>query len=133
MSALSSSVENGQKVDGVRALDPWHWLDRASVVDLLGATQYENKWKLECRIIPNYLPPYPNKHTRARVVVQFGESFLRHSAGPLQGWFWDVYGDDLQTVGLAVRAIIEAPRPFQSANASKSQPVECAEESAKPK
>lgn len=38
--------------------------------------------------------------------------YLRHSKGPLQGWSWDIYPDDLHTTALAVLAISQAPAPF---------------------
>lgn len=40
------------------------------------------------------------------------EVFLRHSAGPLQGFFWDVYGDDFQNFGLVIIALMNAPCPM---------------------
>lgn len=66
-------------------------------------------WMRHCRVIPNYMPPYPNEHTRPTVVVQWRNpedesktQFLRHSAGPLQGTFWDMYGDDFHSPELAI-------------------------------
>lgn len=68
-------------------------------------------WRVRAEIIPNYIPPYPRPETKPRVVVKCGDSFLRYSAGPRQGFFWDVYGDDMMSVGLAFRALLEAPCP----------------------
>lgn len=41
-------------------------------------------------------------------------SYLRHSCGPQQGFFWDIYGDDMQSVELAVLALHQAPYPTYS-------------------
>lgn len=69
-------------------------------------------WQIKygCEIIPNYIPPFA-KDTQPSVVVKCGEWFLRYSKGPVQGFFWDLYGDDMLTVGFAFRAMIEAPPP----------------------
>ena len=48
---------------------------------------------------------------RPRVMVRCGRSFLRYSAGPRQGYFWDVGGDDFQTAELALLAICRAEAP----------------------
>ena len=69
-------------------------------------------WKSEAEIIEEYVPPYPNKLTRPRCVVRFKDQFLRHSCGPKQGFFWDMYGDDFQTPALALAAILSAPTPL---------------------
>lgn len=37
--------------------------------------------------------------------------YLRHSKGPLQGFDWDVYGDNMQTPALCLLALIDAPAP----------------------
>jgi hypothetical protein len=68
-------------------------------------------WRVRAEIIPKYMPPHPRPETMPRVVVKCGGSFLRHSAGPRQGFFWDVYGDDMLSVGLAFKALLEAPCP----------------------
>jgi len=73
-------------------------------------------WHAECKIIPDYMPPYPSKGTRPTVVVmfpnQFENVFLRYSCGPAQGFFWDIYGDDMQCVELAILALSQAPVPL---------------------
>lgn len=68
-------------------------------------------WRVYAKIIPDYMPPYPRPDTQPRVVVEFRGQFLRYSCGPRQGWFWDGYGDDLKTPGLAFKALLEAPCP----------------------
>lgn len=95
-------------------------LDAGKLADLL---LYEG-WKGKCQIIPDYMPPNPRPHHQPRVVVRCpivsdhpnhekeSFSYLRHSAGPKQGFFWDVYGDDLQSVELAVLALHQAPAPI---------------------
>lgn len=69
-------------------------------------------WQIHAEIIPDYMPPYPNKDTRPTCVVKCGTSFLRHSCGPKQGFFWDCYGDDMQTPELAFIALLQAPPPY---------------------
>jgi hypothetical protein len=70
-----------------------------------------NKWWSLVEIIPDYMPPYPQPGTRPRCVVKCKKDFLRHSAGPSQGHFWDVYGDDYLTPELALLAVVQAPIP----------------------
>ncbi len=70
-----------------------------------------NRWWVLVEIVPDYMPPYPREDTRPKVVVKCGNSFLRYSAGPKQGHFWDMYGDDYQTPELALLAILQAPIP----------------------
>jgi len=73
-------------------------------------------WMHECKIIPDYMPPYPHKDTRPTCQVQYtyedgSKTFLRYSNGPLQGYFWDVYGDDMHSPELALVAISQASPP----------------------
>lgn len=77
-------------------------------------------WRAECEIIPGYMPPYPREDTRPACVVRYkfvdkrdGEAgcFLRHSGGARQGFFWDIYGDDLLRPELALVALAQAPTP----------------------
>lgn len=44
-------------------------------------------------------------------IVRFGQSFLRYSKGPLQGFCWDIYPDDFLRPALAFKALLEAPVP----------------------
>lgn len=88
--------------------------DPQRLVNLL-LTQH---WMHKCQIIPAYMPPFPRPDTRPRCVVRYiydsGEdTFLRHSGGPLQGFFWDMYGDDLNSPELALIAISQAPPPHR--------------------
>ena len=71
------------------------------------------KWRLECELIPKYMPPYPTKDTRPKFVIKAKNTklYLRYSCGPGQGHFWDVYGDDYINEELATHAIGQAPRP----------------------
>lgn len=68
-------------------------------------------WRVYAKIIPDYMPPYPRPDTRPRCVVEFRGQFLRYSCGPRQRCFWDGYGDDFQTPGLALKALMEAECP----------------------
>jgi hypothetical protein len=70
-----------------------------------------NKWGALAEVVPDYMPPHPQADTRPKCVVKCGLSFLRYSAGPRQGHFWDMYGDDYQTPALALMALLEAPIP----------------------
>jgi hypothetical protein len=77
----------------------------------------DQPWHKKCEIIPDYMPPYPQKDTRPTVQVRYAgfstehPAFLRYSCGPKQGFFWDSYGDDMQSVELAVLALAKAPAP----------------------
>jgi hypothetical protein len=73
-------------------------------------------WMHECEIIPAYMPPFPRPDTQPTCVVRYvypsGEdTFLRYSNGPLQGYFWDMYGDDMHSPELALVAISQASAP----------------------
>jgi hypothetical protein len=73
-------------------------------------------WHAECEIIPAYMPPFPEEDTRAKVVIRHNNgtehpAYLRYSRGPKQGFFWDIYGDDMQDVELAIVALSQAPYP----------------------
>ena len=70
-----------------------------------------NIWMHEAEIIPNYMPPYPHKDTKPKVVVKWRNSFLRYSKGPRQGYMWDIYGDDMHTSELALLALLQSPVP----------------------
>lgn len=87
-------------------------IDTGKLVDLL----LGQRWQRECKIIPDYMPPRPLKNTQPKVVVmypnEFENVFLRYSCGPAQGFFWDIYGDDMQTVELALLALSQAPIPL---------------------
>lgn len=76
---------------------------------LLGIEPHTSNWRPQAEIIPKYVAG-PTDST-PRCVVRFGHSFLRHSKGPRQGHFWDVYGDDYLTPELALIALMEAEPP----------------------
>lgn len=76
----------------------------------------EEKWHENCEIIPDYMPKYPREETRPSVQVRYNDGseyppLLRYSKGPKQGFFWDLYGEDMQTVELAILALSKAPTP----------------------
>lgn len=70
-------------------------------------------WHKDCEIIDGYMPPFPGKDTRPTCVIRYApfNCFLRHSRGPRQCFFWDIYGDDMQSVEVAVIALAGAPAP----------------------
>ena len=73
-------------------------------------------WHKYCEIIPKFMPKYPSENTHTRVVVRFNNGkehmpYLRYSKGPLQGYSWDIYGDDFFDVELAILALSKAPTP----------------------
>lgn len=82
------------------------------------------KWQMDAEIVPNYVPPYgkptsaPYCVARVRIhstqpnTEEDSYSYLRYSKGPVQGFFWDSYGDDLQSFEIAVIALSQAPAPF---------------------
>lgn len=72
---------------------------------------YRRRWRREAEIIVRYIPPYAGPDTPSRCVVRYGNHFLRHSAGPLQGHFWDSYGDDYLRPELALIALLQAEPP----------------------
>jgi hypothetical protein len=85
-------------------------------IDKLVRLLLTQHWMHECIIIPDYMPPYPNKDTRPTCQVQYvrddGQKwFLRYSNGPLQGYFWDSYGENMHSPELALIAISQASAP----------------------
>ena len=87
-------------------------LDSRRMVEFLA----DQPWHKKVEIIPDYMPPYPNEDTRPIVAVRYNDGteyppFLRYSAGPKQGFFWDIYGGDFHNVELALIAISQAPAP----------------------
>lgn len=79
----------------------------------LVALVLDQNWHKECEIIQNHkyrdgsevkvLIKYPNEHQ---------DTFLRYSKGHKQCYFWDVYGNDFNTVELAILALSKAPIPM---------------------
>jgi hypothetical protein len=76
----------------------------------------DQHWHRECQIILDYMPPHPGENTKPKVVVMFpnehAHTFLRYSCGPVQCYFWDIYGDDMITVEIAILALSKAPIPL---------------------
>lgn len=73
-------------------------------------------WMHECKIIPDYMPPFPGKDTRPTCQIHYvykdgTDTGLRYSRGPLQGFGWDSYGDDFHSPELALVALSQAPPP----------------------
>jgi hypothetical protein len=73
-------------------------------------------WMHECKIIPDYMPPFPREDTRPTCQVHYvykdgSDTGLRYSKGPLQGYTWDIYGDDFHSPELALIALSQAPAP----------------------
>ena len=80
----------------------------------------DQPWHQKCEIITDYMPPYPSNNTRPPLQVRYDNGteykpFLRYSQGPKQGFFWDIYGEDFQTVELAIVALSKAPAPVSFA------------------
>ena len=76
----------------------------------------DEQWHQKCEIIPDYMPPSPQPDTRPSVKIRFNDGteyapFLRYSHGPKQGYFWDIYGDYMHSIELAVFALSQAPAP----------------------
>jgi hypothetical protein len=76
----------------------------------------EQHWMHECEIVTDYMPPNPGESDRPTCIVRYtyedGETVcLRYSNGPLQGYFWDIYGDDMHSCELALICISKAPAP----------------------
>jgi len=87
-------------------------IDSAKFISLL----LEEPWHKDCSIIPDYMPKFPREETRPTVQVRYNDGseyppLLRYSRGPKQGFFWDLYGEDMQTVELAIIALSKAPTP----------------------
>lgn len=77
-------------------------------------------WQHQCQIIPDYMPNFPREDTKPTCVIRHssGENeyqFLRYSNGPLQGFFWDMYGDDFGSPEMALIALSQCPPPTRGA------------------
>lgn len=109
-----SQARGGAEIVTVYTRPPAAPVERAGTVDgdRLVAAILHRAWHRDCEIVPDYMPPYPGKETRPAVVVRHKSGmFLRYSKGPRQGFDWDVYGDDMLTIDLAIVALSEAPDP----------------------
>ena len=72
----------------------------------------DQPWHDECEIILDDSPGLACDEVTIRYDGGSGRSvFLRHSCGPKQGFFWDVYGDNFQEIELAILALSCAPYP----------------------
>lgn len=69
----------------------------------------DHPWRKDAEVIVGYMPEHPRADTQPTTVVEWHGSFLRHSKGPRQGFFWDLYGDDFHTRPLALLALSQAP------------------------
>jgi hypothetical protein len=108
------------------------WQERMAI--RMDASQFEpqklvnslltHHWMHECKIIPDYMPPFPGNDTRPTCVICYEyrncepdahptskQTFLRYSKGPAQGYFWDNYGDDFHRPELALVALSQAAPP----------------------
>lgn len=84
----------------------------ATLLDcLMRDWRHGSNWRRRAVIIREYMPPCPSADTLPKCVVKLGGSFLRHSAGPSQGHFWDLYGDDYHSPEMALLALIESEPP----------------------
>lgn len=85
-------------------------LDCSSLdLEKLVHTLCDQTWMRHCEIIPEYMFPFPREGDRPIVAVRWTdpegereERFLRYSKGPAQGYFWDIYPDDMHSPELAV-------------------------------
>jgi len=87
-------------------------VDTNKLLDLM----LDQPWHKRCEIIPDYMPRFPRPETQPTVQVRYNDGteyppLLRYSVGPLQGYFWDVYGEDFHSVELAILALSRAPAP----------------------
>jgi hypothetical protein len=70
-----------------------------------------DSWRKFAQIVPDFMPRFPDTLTRPTCVVKLGDSYLRYSKGPRQGYFWDMYGDDMLSPENALLALLRAPVP----------------------
>ncbi len=86
-------------------------VDTNKLVNLL----LDQFWHKQCEILPDYKPPHAHCDAKPTVQIKFqGTSyplFLRYSRGPKQGYFWDIYGDDMHSIEVAILALSRAPVP----------------------
>ena len=79
-------------------------------------------WRKLAQIVPDFMPRFPDKHTRPTCVVKLGDSYLRYSKGPRQGYFWDMYGDDFLSPSIALLALSRAPVPPWMVKSERVEP-----------
>lgn len=94
--------------------------DLATLVkDLFGGDYLTPHWLKHITIIPDYMPPYPREDTRPTCQIRYqvegsddhDAQWLRYFEGPIQGYFWDIYGSDFVRPELALLALTKAPPP----------------------
>lgn len=75
----------------------------------------------DCKIIPDYMSPYPGKNTKPTCVVYHPptESFLRFFGKVEEiencnndNFCWDMYGTDFKQIEIADRVLSFAPEPI---------------------
>ena len=66
-------------------------------------------WRRHAEIVPRWMPRYPDARTTPICAVKLGDSYLRYSHGPRQGYFWDMYPDDMHSPERAHLALLRAP------------------------
>jgi hypothetical protein len=109
----SFATAKGSGVNTIKSLDTVKIEASAKyLVELL----LDQPWHARCEIITDYMPPFPGKDTRPTIQVRYNDGseyppFLRYSQGPLQGYFWDIYGEHMNSVELAILALARAPAP----------------------
>ena len=86
--------------------------------DLMLHYLLDQPWHEKCEVIPNHVPRHAPEGAKPMVVVRYNDGtahppYLRYSAGPKQGFFWDVYGADFHNTELAVIALSHAPAPVK--------------------
>lgn len=86
--------------------------------DLMLHYLLDQPWHEKCEVIPNHVPRQAPEGTKPIVIVRYNDGtahppYLRYSAGPKQGFFWDIYGADFHNVELAVIALSHAPAPVK--------------------
>lgn len=87
-----------------------------TVEGLLSAMLYDRRgnvdpWRKDAEILPAYVAPSTDQGAKPECRVRLGRSFLRYSVGPVQGYFWDDYGDDFMNPEIALLALMSAPIP----------------------
>lgn len=74
-------------------------------------------WMHECEIIVDWMPKFPREDTQPICAVRWKSrpdsegTYLRYSSGPLQGYFWDIYPDNMHSPELALLAISRVSPP----------------------
>ena len=92
----------------------------------------DQQWHNNCLIDSHYIPKGcrgkedEDEHAYVAVIYDNGTEYkpkLRYSKGPKQGFFWDIYGDDMNSVELAIIALANAPAPVNVGPITVSLPI----------